>query len=449
MGALQQYIDLVDQHRDIIDAASAPALNRLRDTALAKLRSASLPRKGDEGYVKTSPEDMFAPDFGLNVTRANMPIDLAKSFKCDVPNLSTLLAVVANDMFVPTDTLVSNLPDGVEVMSLRRAAEDYPALIEAHYGKVAAADNVATALNTLLAQDGVAVILSKGVKVSKPIQIVNILSSQVPLMAVRRVLVIAQEGASADIIFCDHTQDAGVDFMASQVVEIVAERDSALSILDMEESSASTRRLNQVYVSQHHGSSVTINSATLLNGVTRNEFNVDILGKGASTNLYGMVIASGDQVVDNCSNVMHVSGGSKSQQRFRYVLDDKAVGAFEGGIEVSEGAKGTEAYQSNGNVLASADARMHTEPRLLIYNDDVKCSHGASTGQLDEQALFYMQTRGIPRDEARTMLMQAYLTDVIEQVHPEAVRDRLRHLVERRFAGQLAACHQCLLSQQC
>ena len=128
---------------------------------------------------------------------------------------------------------------------------------------------------------------------------------------------------------------------------------------------------------------------------------------------------------------------------FKYVLDERSTGAFEGSIEVCHGSRFVEAYQSNRNILASKDARMHSKPQLLIYNDDVKCSHGATTGQLDEKAMFYMQTRGIPREEARRMLMQAFMADVIDTIALEPLRDRLRHMVERRFAGEKAGCRDC------
>lgn len=443
MGALKQYTELYDSDRATIDAGSAGAVNALRHKARRALEGKELPDRSAEGYEKTSLDEMFAPDYGVNIGRVNMPVDIARTFRCDVPNLSTMLAVVANDAFVPTDTLVNNLPEGVKVMSLAAAAREFPEFMEANYGKVAPLDDVAVALNTMLAQDGVVIWLARGVKVAKPVQVVNILASEFPLMAVRRVLVVAEAGSSADLIFCDHSQSADTDVLTTEVVEIIAGRDACVSVLDMEESSAHTRRLHQLFARLHHGARVTVNTATLLNGVTRNEFNLDIAGAHAEGRLYGMAIASGKQHIDNCSNVVHSHGESDSDQRFRYVLDDESTGAFEGGIEVAPGAKGTQAYQSNGNVLASSGARMHTKPRLLIYNDDVKCSHGASTGQLDETALFYMQTRGIPREEARTMLMQAFVTDVIEEVHPEAARDRLRHLVEKRFAGTLATCHSC------
>ena len=149
---------------------------------------------------------------------------------------------------------------------------------------------------------------------------------------------------------------------------------------------------------------------------------------------------------DNSSNVNHRAAHCRSSQLFKYVLDDQSTGAFEGSILVSPEAPYTEAYQSNRNMLASQQARMHTKPQLEIYNDEVKCSHGATTGQLDASALFYMRSRGISEKEARLMLMQAFMADVIETVRMEGLRDRLRHLVEKRFYGQQTLCADCGIS---
>ena len=156
-----------------------------------------------------------------------------------------------------------------------------------------------------------------------------------------------------------------------------------------------------------------------------------------------MAIGSASQHIDNSSVINHRAPRSASNQLFRYVLDDEAQGAFGGLIEVFPEAQFTEAFQTNNNILASDSAQMHAKPQLIINNDDVKCSHGATTGQLNHEALFYMRSRGIPYDEARTMLMQAFMVDVINTVSVEALRDRLRHLVEKRFAGTLGSCESC------
>ena len=443
MASLKQYTDLFRQKRVALDANAPEALNAGRDRAMAFLEAAGrLPERSDEGYEKTSVEEMFAPDLGVNVNRVNFPVNVAESFRCDVPNITTLLAVVVNDRFVPTATLLKNLPEGVTVCSLRDADS---ALLDRWLGNVAGKDDAALAFNSLLLQDGVLIHVAKGVKLTKAIQIVDIFSGQTPLFAPRRVLLVAEEGAEVSVLKCDHTQTRDVEFGSSEVIEIMAGEGAKVDWYDLEESTPQTARWCQFRCRQEAHSSLNIGAATLTNGKTRNEYLIEIVGERCETFLSGMAIGLGEQHIDNSSCLVHRSDRSHSDQLFKYVLDDNASGAFEGLIEVSHGARFNEAYQSNRNLLASTGARMHTKPQLLIYNDDVKCSHGATTGQLDSAALFYMRSRGIPLAEARKMLMQAFMVDVVDKIRLENLRDRLRHLLELRFSGNCgdAACATC------
>mgnify|MGYP000770836328 CR=1 FL=1 len=448
MNSLLQYISLYEANAATVDSHSAGALNAARRAALEQLRSAGrLPDTSDEGYEKTSVNDLFAPDFGVNITRVNIPADVAASFRCGVPNLSSLLALIVNDRFFPTEQLVKNCPEGLTVCSLARAAKEQPSLLEPHYGKIAAAfgADTPTALNTLLAQDGVLIHVARGVRVAKPLQLVSIFSSSQPLLAARRVLLIAEEGSSIAILKCDHTQAGAARCLSSEVVEIALGRDASVEWYDIEEASPLTGRISQLYALQSENTHLNICASTLTNGSTRNEFRVRTIGPHTRTSLHAMAIGSGDQHIDNFSSIVHAAEHAHSNQLFKYVLDDKATGAFEGGIEVCPGARFVEAFQTNRNILASTGARMHSKPQLLIYNDDVKCSHGATTGQLDSDAIFYMQTRGIPLEEARRMLMQAFMIDVVDSIRLEPLRDRLRHMVERRFSGasDCGSCASC------
>lgn len=443
-NSLKQYTDLYEANAAMIDAGSAPALNALRPKALDALRGARLPEKGDEGFEVTSVNGLLAPDYGLNIARVNIPVDVAETFRCDVPNMSSLMAVVANDKFVPTAALSRNLPAGVTVMSLAEAAATYPDRVARLYGTVAPLDNPLVALNTLLVQDGVYIRVEAGVKVDRPVQLVNIFQSDMPLMAARRILIDMEADSELRLLICDHSNNGVTDYLGLQVTEANIGTNARLEIYDIEESTPRTGRISLAFVRQEEKSDFLANTSTLLNGTTRNEYTVDILGQRCSTGLYGMAIGSGTQHIDNSTVINHRSGRSTSNQLFRYVLDDDAQGAFEGSIEVFPDAAFTEAFQTNNNILASQNAQMHAKPQLIINNDDVKCSHGATTGQLNREALFYMRTRGIPEAEARTMLMQAFMVDVINTVAVEALRDRLRHLVEKRFAGTLGACEHCL-----
>ena len=197
------------------------------------------------------------------------------------------------------------------------------------------------------------------------------------------------------------------------------------------------------------GSNVLVDVITLLNGRTRNDYYVQVNGEHAETHLLGMTIASGTQHVDNHTFLSHNAPRCKSNEMFKYVINDEAIGAFAGKILVKPDCPRVEAYQGNRNICASPTAKMYTKPQLEIYTDDVKCSHGAAVGQLDEEALFYMRTRGISEAEARHLLMQAFVSDVIDGVRLEALKDRLYHLVEKRFSGTLSLCNVCAAGADC
>ncbi|MBQ7853659.1 MAG: Fe-S cluster assembly protein SufD [Muribaculaceae bacterium] len=443
MSALSQYIEIFDSHRATIEAKSAEVMNLCRQDARNRLEGKRLPQKGTEGYEKTSIEDMFAPDFGVNINRVNIPVDVSLSFKCDVPNMSTIMAFVVNDSFVPSSTLHNKMPQGVIIDSLAKVATENPQLVSRYYNQLADNDNEAVALNTMLAQDGVMIYVPRGVVMGRPIQLVNIFNSAAPLMGVRRLVIVVEEGAKAQLLICDHTQNSEYRYLSSQVIEAFVGQNASLDIYDIEESSDTTSRYSQLYARQERDSQLIVNGVTLTGGVTRNDYHIELVGDNCTSTLGGMAIGSGHQHIDNNSDVRHLSAHCNSNQLFKYVLDEESTGAFEGAIYVAPGAQFTEAYQSNRNLLASKSARMHTKPQLEIYNDDVKCSHGATTGQLDADALFYMRSRGIPEQEARTMLMQAFMVDVIDMVKMEGLRDRLRHLVEKRFYGQQASCADC------
>ncbi|MDE7375406.1 MAG: Fe-S cluster assembly protein SufD [Muribaculaceae bacterium] len=460
MDALAQYLNLYREHSDVLMANAPEALNRPRPRAYERLMSARLPRKGDEGYPALSVEEMFAPDYGVNLRRVPFGVEASEPFRCGVPNVSTLMAFVVNDSFRPTATLERNLPDGVEVMSLARAAEIYPDVVAKHYDALAGAvkliptdphstadavmqPSAVSVLNTLLCQDGVFVRVKAGVRCDKPLQIVNISNASAPLLAVRRMLVIVEDGASCSILTCDHAASHDVDYLNCQVTEAFLGRGASLDIYDLEESSARTARHAQLYARQDEGSEFTVNGTTLVGGRTRNSYYVELCGEHARAKLAGMAIGGDEQAVENATCVIHRAPKTESDQLFKNILDDKAEGAFYGSIIVDEKADFTKAYQINRNIVASPSARMHTRPQLEIYCDEVKCSHGATVGQIDENAMFYMRQRGIPERQARMMLMQAFMADVIDTVSIPALKSRLAQLVELRLSGTRELCAAC------
>lgn len=445
MKAEQQYIDLFTQCEAMICRHSAEVLNTPRAKAFADFEQLGFPTRKQEKYKYTEVGKYFAPNYGLNLNRLEIPVNPYEVFKCDVPNMSTSLYFVVNDAFDKHVHPSAQLPEGVYFGSLKDMAEQRPELVKKYYGKLAdTSKDALAAFNTMFAQDGVCMYVPKNVVVERPIQLVNILRADVDFMVNRRVLIILEEGAQAKLLVCDHAMD-NVNFLSTQVVEVFAGENSVFDLYELEETHNSTVRFSNLYVHQEAGSNVLLNGMTLHNGTTRNTTEVTLAGKGAEINLCGMAIADANEQVDNNTFIDHKVPDCTSNELFKYVLDGQAVGAFAGRVLVREGAQHTSSQQTNRNLCATREARMYTQPQLEIYADDVKCSHGATVGQLDENALFYMQQRGISLKEARLLLMFAFVNEVIDHIRMEALKDRLHLLVEKRFRGELNKCQGCAI----
>ena len=459
MKSEQQYIELYQQARELIFTHAPEAMNAVRDEAFEDFCRQGFPSKKVERYKYTDIQKLFAPDYGVNLNRLEIPVDPYTAFRCDVPNLSTSLYFVVNDSFFRGERLEvrgeriphasPHLPEGVIVGSLC----DYPDLVTKYYSKLAkTGEDAITALNTMLAQDGMLVYVPKNVKVDRAIQVINILKSPSPntqhpspsLMVNRRVLIVLEAGAEIKMLFCDHAADDR-NFLATQVIEAYVGENASLDLYCLEETHYKNVRVSNVYIDQQANSRVNHNVITLHNGVTRNKLDLTFSGEGAECECYGCVIADKEQHVDNNTLITHKVSHCTSSELYKYVLDDKSTGAFAGRVLVEHGAQKITSQMTNQNLTATKDARMYTQPMLEIYADDVKCAHGSTVGQLNDAALFYMRQRGISLDEARLLLQNAFINEVIDKMRLEPLRDRLHYLVEKRFRGELNKCAGCKL----
>ena len=445
--AEQQYIDLYSQTRQMIAGHSAPVLNALRDKAFEDFKRQGFPSRKVERYKYTDMQELFAPDYGLNINRIDIPVNPYDVFHCDVPNLSTSLYFVVNDQFYKKALPKAQLPEGVVVESLCDAAHNHPELVTKYYGKIAKTEEDAvTALNTMLAQDGLFVYVPKNVKVDRAIQVVNILRSDVDLMVNRRVLIVMDEGSEAKFLFCDDSADDR-HFLGTQVIEAYVGDNAGLDLYCLEQTHEKNTRVSNVYVEQQTNSRFNHNVITLRNGVTRNKLDLVFKGEGAECWCNGCVIADHSEHVDNNTLIDHQVGHCDSHELYKYVLDGQAVGAFAGRVLVRHGSQKTTSQETNQNLVMTKTARMYTQPMLEIYADDVKCAHGSTVGQLNDAALFYMQQRGIDEHEAKLLLEFAFVGEVIDQIKLEPLRDRLHHLVEKRFRGELGNCENCRIKK--
>lgn len=438
-----QYIDIFNQYRETIDSKSTPGLNSMRDKAFEVFKEQGFPTKKLEDYLYLDVAAEFLPDYALNINRVPFKGNPYTAFKCEVPDLTTNTYFVLNDLFHTEYLPEIEYPNGVFVGSLNDFSAQYPEIFAKHYGQIADLDKPSVAaFNTMFVQDGFVIYVPKGVIVDKPIQLINILKSKFNYLVNRRILIIAEDDAQVKLLICDHTVDES-QFLVTQVTEIFAGRNAIVDCYDLEENSDKVTRLTNTFVKQLEASSVLVNNMTLNTGVSRNNYNVKLLGEHAEAYVCGMVIADRHQYVDNFAFLDHLVPNCTSTQLFKYVLQDEATGSFCGRIRVEKDAQKTMAYQSNNNLCVSPNAHMYAKPQLEIYADDVKCSHGLTTGQLDEEALFYLRSRGISEENARLMLMQAFAAGVLEHVRIDRLKDRLVELVEKRFKGESARCGNC------
>ncbi|MCX4264063.1 MAG: SufD family Fe-S cluster assembly protein [Muribaculaceae bacterium] len=406
--------------------------------------------KAVEGYRRdplaidaVEPAEFFAPDYGVNLGRVALDVDPAGSFRCGVPNLNSLLVIVANDAFRPTQQLIRNMPQGLTVCSLNAVPDALRERVESIISRSLAKGDAATALNALLLGDGVLVHAAEGVKIDKAIQIVNISNPLMPILSPRCVVVIAEKNADVKVLLCDHSQTDSVAHMNLETIHVDLAENARAEIYDIEEGNAGSRRCMRFYANQASHSSLTVNATGLRGGVTSNEYHIAVPGNEAETSLSGLSICSGSQVYDTKVSLTHSGKHCSSRQMFKNAMFDNSRGGFGGKIIVEQNAMFTDAAQTNRNLLIGDTARMAAAPQLEIYCDEVKCSHGATTGQLDERAVFYMQTRGIPAEEARRMLTQTFMSDIIDHISFEVLRQRIHLLVERRLSGASGNCDTC------
>ena len=465
MNSEAQYIELYEQARQLIFAHAPESMNAVRDQAFEDFRRLGFPSKKVERYKYTDMQKLFEPDYGVNLSRLPIPVDPYQAFRCDVPNLSTSLYFMVNDSFydrdkaqTPKDERIPQgpLPKGVVIGSMSEILalnDDLSHRLASYYARLAkTSDDAITALNTMLAQDGLLVYVPKNVKVDRAIQVINILKAtpqnaqrQVPDMMVnRRVLIVLEEGAELKMLFCDHAAD-DKNFLATQVIEAYVGENASLDLYCLEEAHNKNVRVSNVYIDQQRNSRVNHDVITLHNGVTRNRLDLTFSGEGAECTCYGCVIADKHQHVDNNTLITHHAPHCTSQELYKYVLDEQAVGAFAGRVLVEHGAQKTTSQMTNQNLTATKEARMFTQPMLEIYADDVKCAHGSTVGQLNDAALFYMRQRGIMLDEAKLLLQNAFVGEVIDKIQLTPLRDRLHYLVEKRFRGELNKCAGCKL----
>jgi Fe-S cluster assembly protein SufD len=428
--------------KDDLQQDSPELLNLPRRQALRDFVAQGIPTRKSENYKYTNLQPAFMPDYEFNHHRQAVEAIFHPVFRCDVVQMDTTLRFIANGWFNHKNNNRNELPHGVILDSLDKIAREKPELLTQYASLASSSDDPMVALNTLFARDGYFLYIPKNAVFEKPIQLVNLLQAEKDAYITQRNFIYIEEGADVKLLLCDHTLNLNT-YMFNSTTEIFVGANANFEYYTLQNHHNKANSLNSVYIKQERDSKVTALYSTLHGGLIRNNLKIILDGENAEANLFGMAFTDRRQHVDNFTQVIHAKPHCLSNQLYKNVLDDESSGAFSGRIHVVRDAQKTNAFQRNNNLLLTDKATMQTKPQLIIDADDVKCSHGATVGQIDEEALFYIRARGIEEKNARLMMMNAFIHEVIQQIKVEPLRVHIDDLVEKRLRGEVARCHDC------
>jgi len=427
---------------------SSEVLNAHRSKAFQDFVMQGIPTRKNENYKYTNLQPYFFPKFEFVHKKEETTANLNDVFRCDVPQLNTNLVLTFNGWFYKDSKASGRLPEGVILDSLESISKEKPELLEKYASLGKTNEDPLVALNTAFAKDGFFLYIPKNVVVENPIQIINLLQSEKDTFSTQRNFVLVEDGAKVQVLLCDHTLNLN-RYLSNNVTEIFAGSNADVEFYTLQNHHNKASNLNSVFIEQQRDSRVTTHTATLHGGLIRNNLKFILNGENAEANMYGMAFMDKKQHVDNFTQVIHAKPHCQSNQVYKNVLDENSSGAFTGRIHVVRDAQKTNAFQRNNNLLLTDAANMQTKPQLIIDADDVKCSHGATVGQIDEEALFYIRARGIEENKARLMMMNAFAHEVVKEIKLEPLRDRIDELVDKRLRGEVARCHDCEYNCDC
>ena len=439
------FVTLFEEGRAQLEQGCGRVMNHYRQEAFNQFQQlGGIPHR-TEDYIYANLMPVFEKDYHVMLKYVQQEVDINEVFHCSVTDLVADPILTINGWWYDGN-MTPNLPEGVVICSLKEASVTYPDLVQSHYNRytVAASQDGLVALNTAFAQDGIFVYVPDGVVLERPLQIINLLRAKADLMAFQRNLIVLGKQAQATILVCDHTL-SNQNFLMNHATEVYLAPNAHLDYYQVQNQHLGTAQINSLFVSEQRDAHFNSNIVSLYGGFIRNNMYVKMNEEGGDCHLYGLYLLDKKQVVDNFSYIDHVAPHCTSNEHFKGVLDDAALANFCGCIRVRPDAQQTEAYQANNNLLLSESARINTKPQLIIDADDVKCSHGATVGQIDDEAMFYLRSRGIGADEARMMMMFGFAHDIIRHVKLEPLRNKIDDLINKRLRGELSKCHHCML----
>jgi Fe-S cluster assembly protein SufD len=435
-------ISLFEQNREILNQGSSPILNRMREVSFKRFAQVGIPDFKNEDYKYTNLNPAFEKVYHQELVKESGLINLNEIYKNNIPELDAHLVFLVNGWFYSGNKPEAELPKGVVLGSLEQIANEQPELLQNYLNRQAGLSNdPIVALSTAFAKDGFFMYIPNGVIIEKPIQVINLLSSEENLMVTQRNLVIAEAGSQVKIVVCDNTLSSA-SCLFNSVSEFFVTDDARIDVYSIQNLSNQSTAINSAFYKLQRNSNLITGAVTLHGGLIRNNLKVTFSGEHSEANVNGISFTDQKQHVDSFTLIEHAMPNCLSNQIYKNILDEDSTGAFSGRIHVARDAQQTNAFQRNNNVLLSDKAKMQTKPQLIIDADDVKCSHGATVGHIDEEALFFLRSRGIGEKDARMMLMNAFAREVVQKISIELLRERVDSLIEKRLSGEIGRQHQ-------
>ena len=421
-----------DQFETMLNGSKG-SIHETRKAAITHFLKNGFPTSKNEEYKYTDLDKAVSKtiDFSLEPNASEFGASELEFGK--IKDLDAYELVFVNGQYQTEQSSVPNL-DGVIITDFKEALSSDSDVIKNHYSKYASFEkDELVALNTGFSINGSVIRIKKNQTIDKPIvlryinSVVNDQTQNHP-----RNLIVAEESSSASVIEIYGDVGDHVSF-TNEVTEIVIAENSQLDHYKLQLNSNKAFYTGTTQVMQASSSRFRSYTFTVAGSIIRNNLNVDQDGEGCETHMYGLYLLNGNSHVDNHTTVDHKKPNSYSNELYKGILDDKSKGVFNGKIYVRPEAQKTNAFQSNKNILLTDNAIVNTKPQLEIWADDVKCSHGCTTGQLDEEAVFYMQARGLSKDSARSLLLYAFATEVLETVEIEPVKAYLEKIISDRL----------------
>jgi Fe-S cluster assembly protein SufD len=427
LSSFMAFEERIDVHSD---------LHEVRTSAIKNFENKGFPTKKEEAWKYTSLNTILKNDFSVFPKNENA-LEFAEVKKYFIHEIDTYKVVFIDGVF--SSFLSSTTHDGIDVCLMSSALNKpkYKMVIDNYFNKIANKDESLTSLNTAFANEGAYINIPKSKVVDKPIEIMYFSTgNEAALLVQPRNLIIVGENSHVQIIERHQSLNEN-PVLTNSVTEIFAQKRAIVDYYKIQNDNLEANLIDNTYVSQKLESTVSVNTFSFGGNLTRNNLNFYHFGERIVSNLNGITIIGDKQHVDHYTLVQHSQPNCESHQDYKGIFSDRSIGVFNGKIFVEKEAQKTNAFQKNNNILLSDKATINAKPQLEIFADDVKCSHGCTIGQLDETAMFYMQQRGIPKKEAKALLMYAFSNAVIESIKIPELKQRITTIIANKLGVKL------------